>query len=69
VCGHCDAETVVVQRAVHDDGSSVVLVTANITASQRDQVYSCRAAFRVDPTSGKCLEWLARARHPNANAS
>lgn len=59
VCGHCDAETVVVQRAVHDDDSSVVLVTANITASQRDQVYSCRAAFRVDPTSGKCLEWLA----------
>jgi hypothetical protein len=28
-------------RAIHDGGSPVVLVTADVTASQRDQVYSC----------------------------
>ncbi len=42
---HCDAETIAVQRAVHDDGSSGVLVTANSTTGQRDQMYSCRAAL------------------------
>ncbi len=30
-------ESIVVQRAIHDDGSPLVLVTADIIASQRDQ--------------------------------
>ena len=46
-CGHCNVESIVVQRAIHDDGSPLVLVTADITASQRDQVYSCSATCVV----------------------
>lgn len=56
-CGHCNVESIVVQRAIHDDGSPLVLVTADITVSQRDQVYSCRAAYRVDD-DGLCTAWL-----------
>jgi hypothetical protein len=56
-CGHCNVESIVVQRAILDDGSPLVLVTADTTASQRDQVYSCRAAYRVDD-DGLCTAWL-----------
>ena len=57
VCGHCNVESIVVQRAIHDDGSPLVLVAVDITGSQRDQVYSCRAAYRVDD-AGLCTAWL-----------
>ncbi len=56
-CGHFNVESIVVQRAIHDDGSPLVLVTADITVFQRDQVYSCRAAYRVDD-DGLCTAWL-----------
>jgi hypothetical protein len=56
-CGQCNGESIVVQRAIHDDGSPLVLVTADISVSQRDQVYSCRAAYRVDD-DGLCTAWL-----------
>ena len=56
-CGHCNVNSVVVQHAVHDDSTAVVLVTAGITASQRDQIYPARVAYRVD-ANGKCLDWL-----------
>ena len=46
-CGHCNVESIVVQRAIHDDGSPLVLVTVDITGSQRDQVYSCSATCVV----------------------
>ncbi len=54
---HCNVESIVVQRAIHDDGSPLVLVTVDITGSQRDQVYSCRAAYHVDD-AGLCTAWL-----------
>ena len=56
--GHCDFDSLSLQLAQHeDDGSPLLLVTGNVAASRRDQLYQNRVAFKLD-ADGKATEWL-----------